>query len=124
MAATALRIARGLAAALALAVVLTVLTSIVTVFTIPLLLRWAVPWFLDGADATVAPGHRVGLVDGHGGPLGRRCRGGIGGPVRRAGAAAGGGTAPGGRRGSSTIIGRWGRLGHRCARVSAPGVTP
>lgn len=37
----------------ALAVVLTVLTSIVTVFTIPLLLRWAVPWFLAGSDAAV-----------------------------------------------------------------------
>lgn len=37
----------------ALAVVLTVLTSLVTVFTIPLLLRWAVPWFLGGADASV-----------------------------------------------------------------------
>ena len=37
----------------ALAVVLTVLTSIVTVFTIPLLLGWAVPWFLAGSDATV-----------------------------------------------------------------------
>jgi bile acid:Na+ symporter, BASS family len=31
----------------ALAVVLTALTSLVTVFTIPLLLSWAVPWFLD-----------------------------------------------------------------------------
>lgn len=39
----------------ALAVVLTVLTSIVTVFTIPLLLRWAVPWFLAGSDARVPP---------------------------------------------------------------------
>lgn len=37
----------------ALAVVLTVMTSIVTVFTIPLLLRWAVPWFLGGTDAVV-----------------------------------------------------------------------
>jgi BASS family bile acid:Na+ symporter len=38
---------------LALAVVLTVLTSIVTVFTIPLLLRWAVPWFLGSGEAVV-----------------------------------------------------------------------
>ena len=38
---------------LALAVVLTLLTSIVTVFTIPLLLRWAVPWFLGSGDAAV-----------------------------------------------------------------------
>ena len=37
----------------ALAVVLTVMTSIVTVFTIPLLLRWAVPWFLGGSEAAV-----------------------------------------------------------------------
>ncbi len=37
----------------ALAVVLTVMTSIVTVFTIPLLLRWAVPWFLGGSEAVV-----------------------------------------------------------------------
>lgn len=33
----------------ALAVVLTALTSLVTVFTIPLLLSWAIPWFLSGA---------------------------------------------------------------------------
>jgi len=32
----------------ALAVILTALTSLVTVFTIPLLLSWAIPWFLDG----------------------------------------------------------------------------
>lgn len=32
----------------ALAVILTALTSVVTVFTIPLLLSWAVPWFLSG----------------------------------------------------------------------------
>lgn len=32
----------------ALAVILTALTSLVTVFTIPLLLSWAVPWFLSG----------------------------------------------------------------------------
>lgn len=38
---------------LALAVVLTLMTSVVTVFTIPLLLRWAVPWFLGGAGGVV-----------------------------------------------------------------------
>ncbi|MCD2317198.1 bile acid:sodium symporter family protein [Sphingomonas sp. IC-11] len=38
---------------LALAVVLTLMTSVVTVFTIPILLRWAVPWFLDGSNAAV-----------------------------------------------------------------------
>ncbi|WP_144037286.1 bile acid:sodium symporter family protein [Sphingomonas sp. TZW2008] len=38
---------------LALAVMLTLATSIVTVFTIPLLLRWAVPWFLGTGDARV-----------------------------------------------------------------------
>jgi BASS family bile acid:Na+ symporter len=32
----------------ALAVVLTALTSLVTVFTIPIVLSWAVPWFLAG----------------------------------------------------------------------------
>ena len=32
----------------ALAIVLTALTSLVTVFTIPLLLSWALPWFLAG----------------------------------------------------------------------------
>jgi bile acid:Na+ symporter, BASS family len=37
----------------ALAVVLTALTSLVTVFTIPLLLSWAVPFFLRGTDAIV-----------------------------------------------------------------------
>ncbi len=37
----------------ALAVVLTVLTSVVTVFTIPLLLGWAVQWFLGTGDAPV-----------------------------------------------------------------------
>ena len=43
----------------ALAVMLTALSSLVTVFTIPLLLSWALPWFLggggDGADP-VGPG--------------------------------------------------------------------
>lgn len=37
----------------ALAVVLTALTSIVTVFTIPLLLGWAVPFFLAGAGGNI-----------------------------------------------------------------------
>lgn len=37
----------------ALAVILTALTSLVTVFTIPLLLSWAVPWFLSGSGRTV-----------------------------------------------------------------------
>jgi BASS family bile acid:Na+ symporter len=37
----------------ALAVVLTALTSLVTVFTIPVVLSWAVPWFLGGQGGTV-----------------------------------------------------------------------
>lgn len=37
----------------ALAVVLTALTSLVTIFTIPLLLSWAVPWFLSGGGREV-----------------------------------------------------------------------
>jgi BASS family bile acid:Na+ symporter len=37
----------------ALAVVLTALSSIVTVFTIPIVLSWAVPWFLSGGERTV-----------------------------------------------------------------------
>jgi bile acid:Na+ symporter, BASS family len=37
----------------ALAVVLTALTSLVTVFTIPLLLSWAIPWFLSGRGANM-----------------------------------------------------------------------
>jgi BASS family bile acid:Na+ symporter len=37
----------------ALAVVLTALTSLVTVFTIPIVLAWAVPWFLEGSGRTV-----------------------------------------------------------------------
>lgn len=37
----------------ALAVLLTALSSLVTIFTIPLLLSWALPWFLGGGDATV-----------------------------------------------------------------------
>ncbi len=39
----------------ALAVILTALTSLVTVFTIPLLLSWAVPYFLAGSGAEVPP---------------------------------------------------------------------
>jgi len=41
----------------ALAVVLTALTSLVTVVTIPLLLSWALPWFLD------RPGGQVPALD-------------------------------------------------------------
>lgn len=37
----------------ALAVVLTALTSLVTVFTIPIVLAWAVPWFLEGGGRSV-----------------------------------------------------------------------
>lgn len=37
----------------ALAVILTALSAIVTVFTIPLMLSWAVPWFLAGAGRNV-----------------------------------------------------------------------
>ena len=37
----------------ALAVVLTALSSLVTVFTIPLLLSWALPWFLAEGGGTV-----------------------------------------------------------------------
>ncbi|MDQ8755942.1 bile acid:sodium symporter family protein [Sphingosinicella sp. LHD-64] len=37
----------------ALAVILTALTSLVTVFTIPLLLSWAVPWFLSSEGREV-----------------------------------------------------------------------
>jgi BASS family bile acid:Na+ symporter len=37
----------------ALAVVLTALSSMVTVFTIPIVLSWAVPWFLEGGGRTV-----------------------------------------------------------------------
>ena len=37
----------------ALAVLLTALSSLVTIFTIPLLLSWALPWFLGGGDAVV-----------------------------------------------------------------------
>jgi len=45
----------------ALAVVLTALTSLVTVLTIPLLLSWAVPWFLARPGATI-PSLDVGSV--------------------------------------------------------------
>jgi BASS family bile acid:Na+ symporter len=37
----------------ALAVILTALSSIVTVFTIPIVLSWAVPWFLAGPGGAV-----------------------------------------------------------------------
>jgi len=37
----------------ALAVVLTALTSLVTVFTIPIVLAWAMPWFLEGGGRSV-----------------------------------------------------------------------
>lgn len=37
----------------ALAVVLTALSSLVTVFTIPIVLSWAVPWYLGGGGRTV-----------------------------------------------------------------------
>src|SRR5689334_19210 len=37
----------------ALAVILTALSSVVTVFTIPIALSWAVPWFLAGAGRSV-----------------------------------------------------------------------
>jgi bile acid:Na+ symporter, BASS family len=37
----------------ALAVVLTALSSLVTVFTIPIVLAWAVPWFLAAGGATL-----------------------------------------------------------------------
>jgi BASS family bile acid:Na+ symporter len=37
----------------ALAVVLTALTSLVTVFTIPIVLSWAIPWFLSGRGANM-----------------------------------------------------------------------
>lgn len=37
----------------ALAVVLTALTSLVTVFTIPIILAWAMPWFLEGGGRSV-----------------------------------------------------------------------
>jgi len=50
----------------ALAVVLTALTSLVTVFTIPLLLSWAIPWFLSAGGGRVpelsVPGTMLQLV--------------------------------------------------------------
>jgi bile acid:Na+ symporter, BASS family len=39
----------------ALAVILTALTSLVTVFSIPLLLNWAVPWFLGHGGGDLPP---------------------------------------------------------------------
>jgi BASS family bile acid:Na+ symporter len=44
----------------ALAVILTAITSLVTVFTIPLLLSWAVPWFLSTGDGGRVPQLSVG----------------------------------------------------------------
>ena len=46
----------------ALAVILTALSAIVTVFTIPLVLSWAVPWFLAGAGRTVPHLDPVGMM--------------------------------------------------------------
>ena len=46
----------------ALAVILTALSSIVTVFTIPLVLSWAVPWFLAGAGRTVPSLDPLGVM--------------------------------------------------------------
>jgi BASS family bile acid:Na+ symporter len=44
----------------ALAVILTAITSLVTVFTIPLLLSWTVPWFLSTGDGGRVPQLSVG----------------------------------------------------------------
>jgi len=46
----------------ALAVILTALSAIVTIFTIPLVLSWAVPWFLAGAGRTVPHLDPVGMM--------------------------------------------------------------
>ena len=46
----------------ALAVVLTALSAIVTVFTIPIVLSWAVPWFLAGAGRTVPSPDPLGMM--------------------------------------------------------------
>jgi BASS family bile acid:Na+ symporter len=46
----------------ALAVVLTALSTVVTVFTIPLVLSWAVPWFLSDGGRTVPGPDPVGLT--------------------------------------------------------------
>jgi bile acid:Na+ symporter, BASS family len=46
----------------ALAVILTALSAIVTVFTIPLVLSWAVPWFLAGAGRVVPHLDPIGMM--------------------------------------------------------------
>ena len=46
----------------ALGVILTALSAIVTVFTIPLVLSWAVPWFLAGAGRTVPGPDPIGMM--------------------------------------------------------------
>ena len=46
----------------ALAVVLTALTSLVTVFTIPIVLAWAMPWFLAGGGREIPQLSVPGLI--------------------------------------------------------------
>ena len=46
----------------ALAVILTALSAVVTVFTIPLVLSWAVPWFLAGAGQNVHGPDPLGMM--------------------------------------------------------------
>ncbi|MBV9882865.1 MAG: bile acid:sodium symporter family protein [Sphingomonadaceae bacterium] len=46
----------------ALAVILTALSAIVTVFTIPIVLSWAVPWFLAGAGRSVPSPDPLGMM--------------------------------------------------------------
>lgn len=46
----------------ALAVILTALSAIVTVFTIPIVLSWAIPWFLAGAGRTVPSPDPLGMM--------------------------------------------------------------
>jgi BASS family bile acid:Na+ symporter len=46
----------------ALAVILTALSAIITVFTIPIVLSWAVPWFLAGAGRTVPSPDPLGMT--------------------------------------------------------------
>jgi BASS family bile acid:Na+ symporter len=46
----------------ALAVVLTALSSVVTVFTIPIVLSWAVPWYMRGAGLPVPTVSAPGLI--------------------------------------------------------------
>ena len=46
----------------ALAVILTALSAIFTVFTIPIVLSWAVPWFLAGAGRTVPHLDPIGMM--------------------------------------------------------------